>query len=83
MRNNYLYSPKIKVTNSYNHTMDEIKEGDFCKVIAGTHKGKEGILSHFNISKTGNLTVTVTQKDEVRFKTLGKNVEKIYSPTAN
>lgn len=57
--------------------MEELKgiqENDFCVVIAGTHKGKEGLVTDFNISKTGHLTVTVVQNNGVRFKTLGKNV---------
>lgn len=63
--------------------MNTIKEGDLCQVIAGTHKGKEGIVSHINVSKTGHFTVTITQKHEVRFKTLVKNLEKIYSSSEN
>lgn len=55
---------------------NNIKEGDFCIVIGGTHKGKEGNAGDFNISKTGHLTITITQADGVRFKTLGKNVQK-------
>ena len=52
-----------------------IKDGDTCKVIAGTHKGKSGIISDINTSKTGHITITVTQNNGVRFKTLGRNVE--------
>ncbi|MGV3547790.1 MAG: RNA-binding protein [Pedobacter sp.] len=52
----------------------ELKDGDFCQVIAGTHKGKSGTATDLNISKTGHLTITVVQKNGVRFKTLGKNV---------
>ena len=51
-----------------------IKDGDFCKVIGGTHKGKSGIARDLNLSKTGHLTITVVQANGVRFKTLGKNV---------
>lgn len=53
----------------------KLKDGDRCKVIAGTHTGKEGIVRDINTSKTGHITITVVQKNGVRFKTLGKNVE--------
>ncbi len=51
-----------------------LKDGDFCIVIAGTHKGKNGTVRDLNMSKTGHLTITVVQENGVRFKTLGKNV---------
>ena len=53
----------------------ELTDGDFCKVIAGTHKGKSGIVRDINTSKTGQITITVVQQNGERFKTLGKNVE--------
>ncbi len=52
-----------------------LKDGYFCKVIAGTHKGKSGFVQDINTSKTGHLTITVLQKNGVRFKTLAKSVE--------
>jgi ribosomal protein S4E len=52
-----------------------LKDGDFCNVIAGTHKGKSGFVQDIKTSKTGHITITVSQKNGVRFKTLGKNVE--------
>lgn len=52
-----------------------LADGDFCKVIAGTHKGKSGLVRDINTSKTGLITVTVVQQSGERFKTLGKNVE--------
>lgn len=52
----------------------KLKDGDFCKVIGGTHKGKSGFVQDINTSKTGHITITVLQKSGVRFKTLGKNV---------
>ena len=55
----------------------ELKDGDFCKVIGGTHKGKSGTATNLNISKTGHLTITVVQENGDRFKTLVKNVEVI------
>lgn len=52
-----------------------LKDGDFCMVIAGTHKGKSGVVRDIHTSKTGHITITVMQKNVVRFKTLAKNVE--------
>ena len=53
---------------------NEVKDGDFCKVVSGTHKGKSGIAHDLSISETGYLTITIIQPDGSRFKTLGKNV---------
>lgn len=53
----------------------QLKDGDRCVVIAGTHKGKRGIARDLNISKTGHLTITVEQANGERFKTLGRNVQ--------
>jgi ribosomal protein S4E len=55
-------------------TPQQLKDGDQCKVIAGTHIGKSGTVRDINTSKTGHITITVEQKNGVRFKTLGKNV---------
>lgn len=52
----------------------KLKDGDQCNVTTGTHKGKSGIATDLNVSKTGHLTITVVQKNGVRFKTLAKNV---------
>ena len=52
-----------------------LKNGDYCNVIAGTHKRKSGTVQDINTSKTGHITITVVQKSGVKFKTLGKNVE--------
>jgi ribosomal protein S4E len=52
-----------------------IKDGDRCKVIAGTHEGKAGKATDLNVSKTGHLTITVVQAGGERFKTLAKNVQ--------
>jgi len=62
-----------------NITMEKlnISNGDNCEVIAGTHKGKSGIVRDKNTSKTGHITITVEQKNGVRFKTLGRNVRVI------
>jgi ribosomal protein S4E len=54
---------------------EELKDGDQCTVIGGTHKGKSGTVHDINMSKTGHSTITVKQANGVRFKTLGRNVE--------
>ena len=51
-----------------------LKDCDFCNVIAGTHKGKSGYVQDIHTSKTGHITITVLQENGVRFKTLAKNV---------
>ncbi|MDB5019570.1 MAG: ribosomal protein [Pedobacter sp.] len=53
---------------------NELKNGDQCVVVGGTHKGKSGIVQDLNTSITGHITITVMQENGVRFKTLGKNV---------
>ncbi len=53
----------------------ELKDGAHCKVTAGTHAGKSGVVRDIHTSKTGAVTITVEQADGVRFKTLAKNVE--------
>ena len=53
---------------------NNLKDGDQCKVIGGTHTGKSGTVRDINTSKTGHITITVEQVNGVRFKTLGKNV---------
>jgi len=55
-------------------TASKLKDGDQCKVVGGTHAGKFGTVRDINSSKTGHITITVEQKNGVRFKTLGKNV---------
>ena len=52
----------------------KLKDGDRCTVVGGTHAGKSGKVTDINTSKTGHITITVVQKNGVRFKTLGKNV---------
>ncbi|MCX2452560.1 KOW motif-containing protein [Pedobacter sp. PLR] len=55
-------------------TVENLKDGDQCLVVGGTHKGKSGKVRDINTSKTGHITITVEQENGVRFKTLGKNV---------
>jgi ribosomal protein S4E len=52
----------------------KLRDGVQCKVIAGVHAGKSGIVRDVNTSKTGHVTITVVQPSGERFKTLGKNV---------
>ena len=53
---------------------ENLKDGDQCQVIGGTHKGKSGTVRDIHTSKTGHITITVVQHDGERFKTLGRNV---------
>ena len=53
---------------------DDISNGERCAVTAGTHKGKSGLVQDRNVSKSGNVTITVLQDDGGRFKTLARNV---------
>ena len=62
-------------------TVKKLKDGDQCKVVGGTHIGKSGTVRDINTSKTGHITITVEQKNGVRFKTLGKNVAVITTHT--
>jgi len=55
-------------------TTEKLKNGDQCEVVGGTHTGKSGTVRDINTSKTGHITITVEQKNGVRFKILGKNV---------
>jgi ribosomal protein S4E len=52
----------------------DVRNGDHCIVVAGTHAGKSGVVEDRNISKTGHATITIRQDGGVRFKTLAKNV---------
>lgn len=51
-----------------------LKDGELCTVIKGTHKGKQGRVTDIHTSKGGHVTITVVQKDGSRFKTLARNV---------
>lgn len=53
----------------------KLKEGVFCKVVAGTHKGKSGTVRDIHKSKSGHVTITVVPQDGSPFKTLAKNVQ--------
>ena len=60
----------VKPTSNKN-----LKDGAKCKVMAGTHAGKSGIVRDIKTSKTGILTITVVQPNGERFKTLAKSIE--------
>ncbi len=62
------------MANPIEDDKSSLKDGDHCVVTAGTHKGKSGIVRDLNLSKTGQLTITVVQKNGDRFKTLARNV---------
>jgi ribosomal protein S4E len=52
----------------------QIKDGDLCRVVGGSHAGKSGTVRDVKTSKTGHVTITVVQADGERFKTLARNV---------
>lgn len=54
-----------------------VVNGDACTVIAGTHKGRSGTVDDYNVSKSGNATITVREASGARFKTLARNVRKV------
>ena len=56
---------------------NEVSDGDRCEVVAGVHAGKKGIVEDRKLSRTGHATITVRQDDDVRFKTLARNVVRI------
>ena len=62
------------MTDKQNPETLNLKNGDPCQVIAGTHKGKSGTVADLKTSKTGHITITVVQANGERFKTLGRNV---------
>jgi ribosomal protein S4E len=64
---------------SASFSRDSLKDGDRCKVIAGTHKGKAGLVKDINKTASGTVTITVVQDNGERFKTLMKNVEAVPS----
>ena len=73
--NSSLRLPGSKVTNKQVAQIMKVKNDMACKVVAGTHAGKFGIVKDMNTSKTGAVTITVLQANGVRFKTLAKNIQ--------
>ena len=59
---------------------DDARNGDDCRVVAGTHKGKAGTVEDRKLSKTGQVTITVRLADGDRIKTLARNVEVVTRP---
>ena len=55
----------------------QVQDGDRCEVVAGTHKGKSGVVEDRKLSATGHATITVRQPDGERFKTLARNVRRV------
>jgi len=55
----------------------DLKGGDKCRVTGGAHKGKSGRINYVKISKAGHQTITVTQENGARFKTISRKVELI------
>jgi ribosomal protein S4E len=55
-------------------TSTDVRNGNYCEVVAGTHKGKSGRVEDLKTSKTGAVTITVRLADDDRIKTLAKNV---------
>lgn len=53
-----------------------VRNGDACTVIAGTHKGRAGVVEDWKLSKTGQATMTVREASGERFKTLARNVRR-------
>ena len=52
----------------------EVRNGDRCRVVGGTHAGRSGIVQDRKTSKTGHVTITVREESGERFKTLARNV---------
>src|SRR4051794_1056928 len=53
---------------------EDVSDGDHCRVVAGTHKGRSGTVEDSKTSKTGHVTITVREESGERFKTLARNV---------
>lgn len=58
---------------------EEIRDGDRVEVTGGTHRGRSGIVSDRKSSKTGQITITVTDGAGGRFKTLARNTRHVAS----
>lgn len=64
----------MPASRSKSKTPSAPKDGAHCTVVGGVHAGKSGTVRDVNVSKTGHVTITVVQRNGVRFKTLAKNV---------
>ena len=67
-------TPSETVVRTNMKSKSEVKDGDRCDVVGGTHAGKWGSVRDVNTSNTGHVTITVVQENGERFKTLAKNV---------
>jgi ribosomal protein S4E len=63
-----------KMHNSKQSINLVVRDGDVCDVIGGTHAGKSGTARDIKLSRSGNMTITIVQRNGERFKTLAKNV---------
>jgi len=52
----------------------KLKDSAKCNVTVGTHKGKSGTERDINMSKGGNVTITVVKECGIRFVKLAKNI---------
>lgn len=59
----------------------KLKDGAFCKVIAGTHKGKSGTVRDIKTSKTGHVTITVVPKVVTALRRLPRMSRSRAAPT--
>lgn len=53
---------------------DDVADGDYCQVVAGTHAGRSGTVEDRKTSNSGHVTITVREESGERFKTLARNV---------
>src|SRR5262249_29251385 len=67
-------SPPPMKKNPKDRPPANLRDGAKCKVTGGTHAGKAGTVSDIKLSATGFTTITVTQANGDRFKTLARNV---------
>ena len=52
----------------------EVSDGDYCRIVRGTHAGSPEIVQDRKTSKTGHVTITVRENDGDRLKALARNV---------
>jgi ribosomal protein S4E len=55
-------------------TSEEVRDGDYCLVVVGTHAGRSGVVEDRKTSKTGHVTITVRRDGGEKFKPLARNV---------
>lgn len=52
----------------------KLADGVRCKVTAGVHAGKVGVVRDMKTGATGHVSITVVQPNGDRFKTLARHV---------